>query len=141
VTERSAADWQVKGGIDYDNAEKLAEILEVDVDYIWRGPAEGDRAPSPFAGQDAVADRLDAIQQMLEDARSEREQHAAEIQGYLKRQDAVLRSIEDSIKAEEAAKAEAEDSRQRLLQAAEVARRILADASQRLEAERGTPAK
>jgi isopentenyldiphosphate isomerase len=40
VTERSAADWQVKGGIDYTNAEKLAELFEVDVDYIWRGPVD-----------------------------------------------------------------------------------------------------
>jgi hypothetical protein len=57
VTERSATDWQKKGGIDYANAEKLATLFEVDVDYIWRGPAEEERAPSPFAGQDALADR------------------------------------------------------------------------------------
>lgn len=65
VTERSATDWQTKGGMEYANAEKLAELFEVDVDYIWRGPSESERAPSPFAGQDAIADRLDAIEQLL----------------------------------------------------------------------------
>jgi transcriptional regulator with XRE-family HTH domain len=66
VTERSATDWQKKGGIDYDNAKKLAEVFEVEVDYIWRGPSADERAPSPFAGQDAVMDRLDAIDAQLE---------------------------------------------------------------------------
>jgi hypothetical protein len=65
VTERSATDWQTKGGIDYANAVKLAELFEVDVDYVWRGPVEADRAPSPFAGQDALADRLDGIERSL----------------------------------------------------------------------------
>ena len=66
VTERSATDWQKKGGIDYDNAKKLAEIFEVDVDYVWRGTPEEDRAPSPFAGQDALSDRLAAIEDRLD---------------------------------------------------------------------------
>lgn len=34
VTERSATDWQVKGGISYENAKKLADVFEVDVDYV-----------------------------------------------------------------------------------------------------------
>jgi transcriptional regulator with XRE-family HTH domain len=62
VTERAAADWQRKGGIEYDNAKKLAQLFEVDVDYVWRGTPEEERAPSPFDGQDALADRLDAIE-------------------------------------------------------------------------------
>jgi hypothetical protein len=60
VSERAASDWQKKGGIEYDNAKKLAEVFEVDVDYIWRGPSEADRAPSPVRRPDALADRLDA---------------------------------------------------------------------------------
>jgi hypothetical protein len=63
VTERSATDWQKKGGIEYDNAKKLAELFEVDVDYVWRG-VESD-TPSPFAGQDDTADRLDRIEERL----------------------------------------------------------------------------
>lgn len=48
VTERSATDWQRKGGIEYDNAKRLAELFEVDIDYLWRGPPD---TPEP-AGQD-----------------------------------------------------------------------------------------
>lgn len=46
VTERSATDWQKKGGIDYANAVKLASLFEVDVDYIWRGTES--ETPDPF---------------------------------------------------------------------------------------------
>lgn len=63
VSERAATDWQKKGGIEYSNAEKLAQLFEVDVDYIWRGTNNG--TPSPFAGQDDIADRLDSIDQRL----------------------------------------------------------------------------
>lgn len=140
VTERSAADWQRKGGIDYDNAKKLAEIMEVDLDYIWRGPSEADRAPSPFAPADALADRLDAIEQALRDAREEREQHANEIRALLARQDRILESIEASIATEKAAKAASDESAQRLLEAARAATRIYEDAARRPEATRGTPA-
>lgn len=47
VTERSATDWQRKGGIEYDNAKRLAELFEVDIDYLWRGAPE-----APPAGRD-----------------------------------------------------------------------------------------
>src|SRR5687767_14126639 len=36
-TERAAQEWQKTGGIDYDNARKLAEYLKVDFDWLWRG--------------------------------------------------------------------------------------------------------
>lgn len=63
VSERAAANWKNGGGIEYDNAKKLAEIFEVDVDYIWRGNEP--EAPSPFAGRDELADRLDRIESQL----------------------------------------------------------------------------
>src|SRR4051794_39483962 len=37
TTERAAQDWQKTGGIDYDNAKKLAKYLGVDFDWLWRG--------------------------------------------------------------------------------------------------------
>jgi transcriptional regulator with XRE-family HTH domain len=37
VGERSVASWMAGGGITYDNAQKVAEVFGVDVDYIWRG--------------------------------------------------------------------------------------------------------
>lgn len=102
VTERSAADWQRKGGIEYDNAKRLAELFEVDVDYIWRGTDNG--TPSPFAGQDQFADRLDRIEQALAEARQEREAMRALIDkqnGLLQRQSAILDKIEAAVQAEE----------------------------------------
>lgn len=64
VAERSATDWQVTGGIEYDNAKKLAEIFEVDLDYLWRGAAP--TAPDPFADRNASEDRQDRIEARLE---------------------------------------------------------------------------
>lgn len=73
VTERSATDWQRKGGMDFDNAKKLAALFEVDVDYIWRGTETN--TPSPFAGQDELTDRLDRLEQLiLEDIKERRQQ-------------------------------------------------------------------
>lgn len=68
VTERSATDWQVKGGISYDNAKRLAELFEVDVDYVWRGPADvpQEATPSPFAGPDALAEALGVVESKLD---------------------------------------------------------------------------
>lgn len=47
VTERSVAGWlspTVPKPMTYDNAEKLSELFEVDVDWLWRGREKG---PSP----------------------------------------------------------------------------------------------
>jgi hypothetical protein len=62
VTERSATDWQVKGGISYENARKLAVVFEVDVDYIWRGTES--TTPRPFA-DGSTDERLDRIEAAL----------------------------------------------------------------------------
>jgi hypothetical protein len=91
VSERSAYNWKVTGGIDYENAKKLAGVFDVDVDYIWRGPAEEDRAPSPFAGQDALADRFDALEQRVIEQLAE---HARKVEDLLARQSDILASIE-----------------------------------------------
>lgn len=93
VAERSATDWQKKGGIDYDNAKKLAALFEVDVDYIWRGPIESERAPSPFAGQDAIAERLAAIEERVTDQLAE---HARRVENLLTRQGEILDRIEQA---------------------------------------------
>ncbi|MFL5350229.1 MAG: helix-turn-helix domain-containing protein [Hyalangium sp.] len=37
VKERSVHNWRSTGGMKYENAEKLAEVFGVSVDYIWRG--------------------------------------------------------------------------------------------------------
>jgi hypothetical protein len=37
VSLRAAQSWQEKGGIEYENAKKLAELWDEDLDYIMRG--------------------------------------------------------------------------------------------------------
>lgn len=113
VTERSATDWQKKGGMEYDNAKKLAELFEVDVDYVWRGPAKEERAPSPFAGQDALADRLDGIEEHVTDQLAA---HASAVERLLKqqndlldRQSQILDRIERRLGADEAVRDELAD--------------------------------
>lgn len=126
VTERSATDWQKKGGIDYENAKKLAAVFEVDTDYIWRGPSDGERAPSPFAGQDALADRLDRIEATLGELRQEREQGIREVHALLNRQESILNRIEQAITREEESARRDDESARRLDAAVQRARQLLA---------------
>ena len=73
VSERAAVDWAKRGGITRENAEKLAELLLVDPDYIWRGNLD---TPDPFvrpASNDDLAGireefhaRVDHVELMLE---------------------------------------------------------------------------
>lgn len=37
VGERSVAAWVAGDGISYKNAKKVAELFEVDIDWLWRG--------------------------------------------------------------------------------------------------------
>lgn len=64
VTERSATDWQTKGGMEYANAKKLAELFEVDVDYIWRGSPASD-TPDLSRPDIALTEILDDIKAQL----------------------------------------------------------------------------
>lgn len=77
VTERSATDWQRKGGMEYDNAKKLAELFEVDVDYIWRGAPQ--QAPDMFPPANPLEGELGDV--------------LAEIKAQLARQTEVLEEI------------------------------------------------
>lgn len=67
VSERSAFEWGKKGGIEYENAKRLAELFDVDADYIWRGA--GITAPDLFGadGDDDqdVAAQLSEIRTLL----------------------------------------------------------------------------
>jgi transcriptional regulator with XRE-family HTH domain len=77
VGERSVAAWLAGGGISYDNAKKVAELFEVDVDYIWRGREKG---PTPDllgslsspSGATDLDDRLEWIESALQALLSER---------------------------------------------------------------------
>jgi hypothetical protein len=86
VTERSAADWQVKGGIDYANAEKLAQLFEVEVDYIWRGPVSN--TPDLSRPDVDYDERIGRMEQLIETQND-----------LLARQSAILRRIEERLDA------------------------------------------
>lgn len=60
VSERAASDWQKKGGIEYANAEKLAALFEVDVDYIWRGTETNTPDLSRNHAGETQLDRIEA---------------------------------------------------------------------------------
>lgn len=140
VSNQTVSNWErgvnEPGGY-YKSA--LAAALEVDVSYFVRDEPKSPTPDlsKPANGADALADRLDAIQQQVTDQLAE---HAAKVQEMLARQDAILARIEANIAAEKIAIAEAEETRTRLLEAAEVASRIYEDAARRLEAAPGTPA-
>jgi hypothetical protein len=128
VTERSATDWQSKGGISYENAGKLAALFEVDVDYIWRGPSQADRAPSPFAAQDMQGDLAGILER---------------IEAQLDEQNEVLDRIEKAVESERQARAESDAARRDLLDllaAVDAATRANLDAAQRAEEARGKSA-
>lgn len=89
VSERAAFEWKKTGGIEYENAEKLAVVFGVDVDYIWTG-AKGE-TPDPFAG--SIEDRLDRLITAFEQARQERETQADEVRRLLVEQRELLTTI------------------------------------------------
>lgn len=65
VTERGAIEWQATGEIKYENAKKLAELFEVSVDYIWRGPeGEPEEVPDLMAKMNGT-DRIRELEQGL----------------------------------------------------------------------------
>lgn len=68
VSERSAFEWGKKGGIEYENAVSLAELFEVDVDYIWRGATTDtpDLFENPDDGIAGLEERLDLIEAKID---------------------------------------------------------------------------
>lgn len=115
VSERAASDWQKKGGIEYDNAKKLAALFEVDVDYVWRGSPQQapDLFPAPAIERELAAVLADIKAQLAEQTRvlDEIKAHAAAAERMLAEQRRV--------------KGETEAATQRLLGAADVATRAL----------------
>ena len=102
VSERSAVEWQRTGGIDYGNAQVLAQLFEVDFDWLWRGPkpdtpdllptvsGQLDGVSLEFRGRvDQVEERLRRIEQRLE----ERARHDEQVQGLLRHQTELLETI------------------------------------------------
>jgi hypothetical protein len=98
-TERAAQEWQKTGGIDYDNAVKLAEYLNVDFDWLWRGPKEDEQTPdlSGAAREDQVNDGFDEFRQYVRDIRRD----VAELKGLLEAAQSEREAIRDLLKTQE----------------------------------------
>lgn len=66
VTERSAIAWQTTGGIEYENAKKLAKVFKVNVDWLWSGsePTTPDLMGS-LNGDRSQLDRIEAKVDLL----------------------------------------------------------------------------
>lgn len=126
VTERSATDWQKKGGIEYDNAKKLAELFEVDVDFVWRGaPSTTPDLSSPAQDDDSVMRRVEDLLKQQNDL--------------LQRQSDILDRIEKNLASEQQARSEAEAATRALLAAVDVANRALLAEPQQTAAEPEPP--
>lgn len=68
--------WIQGKGILYDNAEKVAELFEVDIDWLWRGREKED-TPDPFGGAVLSAEdveRLKRIEEKLDRLLEERDE-------------------------------------------------------------------
>jgi len=89
VELRSAQMWQETGGISYENAKALGELMGVDVDWIMRGPRPR-LTPTPFSEQGDVTGRLDAIERAIAEAVAERDRHTQEILELLDVQNELL---------------------------------------------------
>lgn len=96
VSERAAFEWKKTGGIDYENAKKLASVFGVDVEFIWAGPKGETPDPFPTSDGDVLA-RLDAIERSVRDARDEREDQASEVRRLLKEQSELLATIREIV--------------------------------------------
>lgn len=133
VAERTYQNWE--GGDakpSYRNLQRLADYYGVGEDFILTGEgaatANGGDAdltvtPTPFAGQDALADRLDQMEALIGE-------HAAALREHnelLRRQSEILERIEAAIDREEAAARRDEESARRLDESVQRARQALRD--------------
>jgi transcriptional regulator with XRE-family HTH domain len=143
VKYRTWQRWESGESVPYAKSlAKVADTFDIELTEFDDGAAKGNRGTTPdLSRPDGISDRLDAIERALEEASRERAQHASEIRALLKRQDGILKAIEERIASEKTARSEAEQARRLLLEAAEVARRTLEDAARRTAATPGPQAK
>jgi hypothetical protein len=82
VSLRAAQSWQEKGGIDYENAKKLAALWGEDLDFIMRGPRSDPPALmdrfSRRQGDQAIVEALASIDERLTKIENELRRRAIE---------------------------------------------------------------
>lgn len=67
VSERAAVEWQKSGGIEYENAKKLAQLFpESSADYIWRGDT-----PDLMGAVSGDTDEITALRNEIAELRAE----------------------------------------------------------------------
>jgi hypothetical protein len=60
VSERSVAHWSATGEIGYPNCVKLAEVLDVDPTWLWRGPKGDTPDLMGTLGETTALDRIES---------------------------------------------------------------------------------
>jgi hypothetical protein len=95
VSERSTHAWRKTGAISPENAAVLADIFDVDFDYLWFGPKPGtpemfvDRRNTPKSPvavdrlDGEVADRIDRMDDTLQEVRRSLENLHVQREGFL----------------------------------------------------------
>ena len=95
VTERTVAEWAAgRQGMTYDNAKKVAELFDVDLDWLWRGDkgetpdlmgtlSQNGSAADLKADVDRLLSELDAARLEVLEAISEVHDELAEIRRHL----------------------------------------------------------
>jgi transcriptional regulator with XRE-family HTH domain len=66
VGERTVAGWVAGDGISYKNAKKVAELFDVDIDWLWRGRERGE-TPDLMARLDGGSPVLNRVEQMCQE--------------------------------------------------------------------------
>jgi transcriptional regulator with XRE-family HTH domain len=75
VSVEAVRNWIAGKGISWESAEKVAQLYEIDVDWVWRGQGKSPQGypvpekgptPDPFPA-DPYAERLDEIDRKLDE--------------------------------------------------------------------------
>lgn len=111
VTERAAQEWPKSGGIEPENAEKLAELFDVSYQWLWFGheaeTKNGD-TPNPFAKVSSV-DQVEDIREEfrglvagLDQKLDQITRERVDVKQQLAAQDKILKRIERSLAEQDA---------------------------------------
>lgn len=92
VELRSAQMWQETGAISYENAKKLAELVDVSVDWIMRGTPSS--TPSPFP-EPTLESELGNVLQEIKAQLAEQTRVLDEIKDYARRVEQMLSEQRD----------------------------------------------
>ena len=67
VGERTVAGWVAGDGISYKNAKKVAELFQVDIDWLWRGREKPSGSPLDALSEQASGARISQLEKAVGD--------------------------------------------------------------------------